>query len=124
MLKTYGMKSYKMIIDGQEVGASDGATFESLDPSTGQPWATIPEATEADVDRAVHGRPSRAEGLGTLYDRRNGQSPAPDADVLADHSEAIGRVETAIRASCWPKRLGRPPISLNTCGSLVWAPIK
>ena len=53
LLKTYGMKSYKMIIGGQEVEASDGGTFESFDPTTDQPWATIPEATEADVDRAV-----------------------------------------------------------------------
>ncbi len=32
----------------------DGATsFESLDPATGQPWAVMPEASAADVGRAV-----------------------------------------------------------------------
>ena len=36
-------------------GAFDAptATFESIDPSTGRSWATMPAATEADVDRAV-----------------------------------------------------------------------
>jgi acyl-CoA reductase-like NAD-dependent aldehyde dehydrogenase len=36
-------------------GAFDAptVTFESIDPSTGMSWATMPAATEADVDRAV-----------------------------------------------------------------------
>ena len=44
---------YKMLIDGDWVGASDGAMFESFNPTTGKVWAMIPEATEDDVDRAV-----------------------------------------------------------------------
>ncbi|MBL9046466.1 MAG: aldehyde dehydrogenase family protein, partial [Tabrizicola sp.] len=42
-----------MLIDGDWVAASDGAVFESTSPITGKPWARIPEATGADVDRAV-----------------------------------------------------------------------
>ena len=44
---------YKMLIDGQWVPASDGAKFNSLNPTTGRVWATVPEATAEDVDRAV-----------------------------------------------------------------------
>src|SRR5260370_35231048 len=29
------------------------ATFESIDPYTGEPWAIVPEAGQADVDDAV-----------------------------------------------------------------------
>ena len=47
------LETYKMLINGQWVDASDGGRFESVDPSTNSPWATIPEATEADVDAAV-----------------------------------------------------------------------
>jgi aldehyde dehydrogenase (NAD+) len=43
-----------MLIDGEKVGASNGATFESINPYTNQAWATAPEATEGDVDRAVN----------------------------------------------------------------------
>ena len=47
------LRTYAMIIDGQEVPAADGSTFPSFDPATGQAWAQIPEATADDVDRAV-----------------------------------------------------------------------
>ncbi|MGA8218579.1 MAG: aldehyde dehydrogenase family protein [Solirubrobacterales bacterium] len=43
----------KMLIGGSWQGSSDGKTFESLDPATGQPHATVPEGTEKDVDAAV-----------------------------------------------------------------------
>ena len=32
------------------------ATFESIDPYTGEPWAAAPEATKADVEDAVAAR--------------------------------------------------------------------
>ena len=44
---------YRMLIDGAWVDAGDGGTFESMNPATGEPWAIVPEATAADVDRAV-----------------------------------------------------------------------
>jgi aldehyde dehydrogenase (NAD+)/betaine-aldehyde dehydrogenase len=42
---------FKNYIDGQF--GEPIATFDSVDPSTGAAWATMPAATEADVDRAV-----------------------------------------------------------------------
>ncbi|MFD2249852.1 aldehyde dehydrogenase (NAD+) [Pseudochelatococcus lubricantis] len=45
------MQSFQHYIDGRfEDGA---ATFESLDPADGRPWALMPDASAADVDRAV-----------------------------------------------------------------------
>ncbi|MGQ0567010.1 MAG: aldehyde dehydrogenase [Gemmobacter sp.] len=45
------MDRFQHCIDG---AFEDGtATFDSLDPATGSPWATIPLAGAADVDRAV-----------------------------------------------------------------------
>lgn len=45
------MQRFQLYIDGQ---FEDGeARFESLDPATGTTWADMPEAREADVDRAV-----------------------------------------------------------------------
>jgi (Z)-2-((N-methylformamido)methylene)-5-hydroxybutyrolactone dehydrogenase len=38
------------------------ATFESIDPYSGQPWATVPEATRPDVDDAVAAARSAFEG--------------------------------------------------------------
>lgn len=43
--------AFKNFIDGTFDAPT--VTFESIDPSTGMSWATMPAATEADVDRAV-----------------------------------------------------------------------
>ncbi|UCI09498.1 aldehyde dehydrogenase [Mesorhizobium sp. B1-1-8] len=42
---------FRNFIDGRFDEPS--ATFDSVDPSTGAPWAKMPAASEADVDRAV-----------------------------------------------------------------------
>ena len=42
-----------MLIGGEWVDARSGATFESVDPFTGAPWATFPRAGAEDVDAAV-----------------------------------------------------------------------
>ena len=46
-------KSYQMLIGGDWVDASDGGTFTTANPATGEDWARVPEATAEDVDRAV-----------------------------------------------------------------------
>ncbi|MDR3352884.1 MAG: aldehyde dehydrogenase family protein [Zoogloeaceae bacterium] len=43
----------KMIINGQEVSASDGKTIDVINPATGKVLDTVPAATNADVDLAV-----------------------------------------------------------------------
>src|SRR6478672_7057194 len=47
------LTKYKMFIGGEWIDAASGATFESVNPFTGKPWALIPRAGPADVDRAV-----------------------------------------------------------------------
>jgi aldehyde dehydrogenase (NAD+) len=44
---------YRLIIGGSEVDASDGGTFVTIDPATGQPFSTVARATQVDVDAAV-----------------------------------------------------------------------
>ena len=44
---------YQLYIGGEWTDAQDGATAQSINPYTGAPWAEIPQAGEADVDRAV-----------------------------------------------------------------------
>ena len=47
------MDHYKLFIDGEFVDASDGKTFETIDPGTGQPFATIAQAGRADAEAAI-----------------------------------------------------------------------
>ena len=43
----------KLYIDGRYVDASSGATFESINPATGEVLAQVQRASQADVERAV-----------------------------------------------------------------------
>jgi aldehyde dehydrogenase (NAD+) len=46
-------RTFRMLIDGELVGAADGATYDSLDPSTGAVACVVPDAGVPDVERAV-----------------------------------------------------------------------
>jgi aldehyde dehydrogenase (NAD+) len=46
-------RAFRMLIDGELVGAADGRTFESLNPSTGEVACVAPDAGTADVERAI-----------------------------------------------------------------------
>ena len=47
------LQQYQMFIDGKWTGAGNGRTFQSHNPTTGEAWAEIPEATADDVDREI-----------------------------------------------------------------------
>jgi len=90
------LKTYQMLIDGRMVGAADGATFASINPATGAAWAEIPEATAADVDAAVNAA-QRAFTDGpwaSFSPTERGRCLRRLADLLAEKSEQLGRVET------------------------------
>jgi aldehyde dehydrogenase (NAD+) len=52
-LRSREMRTYRMLVGGAWREASDGETFESIDPYTRRAWARVPRATEGDVDAAV-----------------------------------------------------------------------
>ena len=90
------LKHYKMLIDGEWVGASDGATFASSNPTTGKIWAMIPEATADDVDRAVRAA-DRALNHGpwpAMSATQRGHCLRKLGDLLVDKAEDFGRIET------------------------------
>jgi aldehyde dehydrogenase (NAD+)/betaine-aldehyde dehydrogenase len=47
------IQNFKMFIDGEWVDSSSGKKIETLNPETNEVWATVPEANEKDVDKAV-----------------------------------------------------------------------
>lgn len=47
------MRHYRLFIGGELVDARSGATFESIDPGTGEPIASVARAGESEVDDAV-----------------------------------------------------------------------
>ena len=90
------LQRYQMYIDGQWVDSGDGRSFASLNPATGDDWAEIPEATAADVERAVEAA-YRAFSEGPwarALPTERGRYLRRLAELLAQKSEELGRTET------------------------------
>ena len=47
------IQNFKMLIDGEWVESSSEKKIETLNPELNEVWATVPEANEEDVDKAV-----------------------------------------------------------------------
>ena len=90
------IQNYQMLIDGAWVDASDGQTFNSINPATGKVWAKVPEATAEDVDHAVRAA-DRAFNDGpwaSMTPTERGHCLRRLADLLAEQSEDLGRTES------------------------------
>lgn len=84
-----------MLIDGEWVQASDCGTFESINPTTGQPWAVVPEATADDIDRAVQAAylAYSAGPWASMTPSERGHCLHRLAELLIERSAEIGRIE-------------------------------
>ena len=88
--------NYQMLINGAWVDASDGGLFDSANPTTGEVWSRVPEATEEDVNRAVE---AAYEAFLTgpwskMTPSERGRHLRRLGDLLADRSEELGHTES------------------------------
>ncbi len=89
-------QTFQLYVDGEFCDASDGALVESINPATGQVWATAPAASEADVNRAVDAA-HRAlyEGpWATMTATQRGKMLSALADAVEVEAERLGEIET------------------------------
>ena len=102
------MQRHQMLIGGEWVDAASGETFELENPFLGGPWALVPRAAPADVERAVEAaydafkapgwRRMSATARGALL-RRLGDVVAGEADRLAElETRDNGKLITEMRA--------------------------
>ena len=89
------MEHYKLYINGKFTESSSKKTFQTIDPSTEQPWATIAEANKEDVNSAVEAAYNAFQGewSSTLPTQR-GQFLRAIGDQLKDNAELLGTIET------------------------------
>ena len=89
------MEHYKLYINGKFTESSSKKTFQTIDPSTEQPWATIAEANKEDVNSAVEAAYNAFQGewSSTLPTQR-GQFLRAIGDQLKDNAELLGSIET------------------------------
>ena len=90
------LEHYQMYIGGEWVPARSGKRFESLNPADGHAWCTVPEAGQEDVDAAVRAaHHAFTEGpWSTMTATQRGKLLRRLAEILAERSESLGRVET------------------------------
>jgi acyl-CoA reductase-like NAD-dependent aldehyde dehydrogenase len=95
--RAFVSRTHGLLIGGESVPASDGATFETLDPATGQPIASVPAAGPLDVDRAVSAARKAFDEGGAWR-----SAPAPQrallihrlADVIEQHADELAEIES------------------------------
>ncbi len=78
------MDHYKLFIDGEFVDARDGKAFQSIDPGTGLPFATVAQAGKADAEAAI-------EAARRAFDRGDwsGLEPAVRAAKIYDFADRV-----------------------------------
>ena len=120
------LENFKMLIDGEWVLSSDNKTFESSNPTTGESWCTIPEASTTDVNSAVEAaHKAFIDGpWSKMTPTERGEHLRKLADILASKSEELGKIETIDTGKMLRKLNGRQNISRNFLTSLLGALIK
>ena len=89
------IQDFKMYINGEWVDSSSGKKIKTLNPENNEVWATVPEANEKDVDKAVQSAQKAFENnWSTLHPRERAKYLKLIADQLRANAEHLGRVET------------------------------
>lgn len=89
------MKTYQLYIDGAWSDPLSGKWMETVNPYTGEAWARIPRAGNADVDAAVEAAHSafRQGEWPELNATRRGLRLREFAEILAGNAERLAEIE-------------------------------
>jgi len=84
----------KLLIGGQFVDALDGATIDVIDPHDGSLLASVAEAKEVDVDRAVEAARLAGDGWRRMAASERGRLLLKLADAIEADAESLSLLET------------------------------
>lgn len=87
---------FQMCIGGEWVDALSGKTFESLNPASAQAWAELPDAGEADVERAVQAAQTAFDSPAWrgLTATARGKLLRRLGDLIAENKEQLAQLES------------------------------
>ena len=89
------IQDFKMYINGEWVASSSGKKIESLNPENNEVWATVPEADEKDVDKAVQSAQSAFENnWSKLHPRERAKYLRLIGEQLRANVEHLCKIET------------------------------
>jgi betaine-aldehyde dehydrogenase len=87
-------RDVQMLINGEQVAALDGQTFETTNPATGEAIARVPLGGKADVDRAVEAAQKAFEGPWSGWSAaKRGRSLQKFADLAKKSLEELAQLE-------------------------------
>jgi betaine-aldehyde dehydrogenase len=87
----------KMVIGGEQVDASDGQTFEVVNPATGKVIATAPLGGKPDVDKAVTAARKALDdpkGWSTWSAAKRGRTLQKYSGLVKQHMEELAQLES------------------------------
>ena len=89
------IQNFKMFIDGEWIESSSGKKIETLNPELNEVWATVPEANEEDVDKAVKAAQHAFENSwSNLHPRERAKFLRNIGNQLRENAEHLGKIET------------------------------
>jgi len=89
------IQNFKMYINGEWVDSSSGKKIETLNPENNEVWATVPEANENDVDKAVRSAQKAFENnWSKLHPRERAKYLRLIGEQLRANAEHLGKIET------------------------------
>jgi len=89
------IQNFKMLIDGEWVESSSEKKIETLNPELNEVWATVPEANEEDVDKAVKAAQHAFENSwSNLHPRERAKFLRNIGNQLRENAEHLGKIET------------------------------
>ncbi len=89
-------RRYQLFIDGQFVDAESGKTFKTPNPATGETFAEVAEADEADVNKAVAAARKATTGKWSKMSARDrGRLLYKLSQLIEQHAAELAELETS-----------------------------
>ncbi|MBN9797505.1 carnitine dehydratase [Pseudonocardia sp. UM4_GMWB1] len=105
---TSPLQEFRQFIHGRAVDARSGATFASLNPYTGEPWARLADGGADDVDEAVASARAAFEGeWGAMTGFQRAAILRRCGDAIAANAERLARLEVSDSGKLLREMLGQ-----------------
>lgn len=101
--------AYQQHINGQFVPAVSGKTIESMNPSLGTPWATIPDSNQDDANLAISAAREAFDNgpWGKMTGTQRAKLLRKLADIIARDAEELASCETRDNGKLYREMLGQ-----------------
>lgn len=102
------MRTFQAFIGGEWLPSASGGTFDSIEPFSGRPWATLPECGPEDVDAAVRAADRALRGeWSRITPTARGNLMLRLADLLDRDAEEIAQAESRDNGKVYREMIGQ-----------------